>query len=66
MKGFLQEKKKEANVFAKQLQSIIEALQAKQSRVQQEIDQLNPRLNNLILDNREAERALQEVRFTTS
>lgn len=66
MKSFLQEKKKEASVFAKQLQSVIEASQAKQSRVQQEIDQLNARLNNLILDNREAERALQEVRFTTS
>lgn len=49
-------------MLAKQHQSILEASQATQTRIQQEIDQLNARLNNMILDNRQAERALQEVR----
>lgn len=66
LKSSLQEKKKEASVLAKQLQSIVETSQAKQSTVQQETDELNTQLNNLILTNKETERALHEVRFPTS
>lgn len=33
----------------------------KQTSIQQEIDQLNIQLNNFILENRQAERVLQEV-----
>lgn len=61
LQSFLQEKKKEASALAKQHQSIIEASQETQNRVQQEIDQLTAQLNSLIVGNRQAERALQEV-----
>lgn len=46
----------------RQSQSIAKTSEQKQIRMQQEIDQLNVQLNNLILENREAERALQEVK----
>lgn len=65
LQSFLQEKKKKASTLAKQHQSIIEASEETQSRVQQEIDQLTAQLNSLILGDRQAERALQEVFLTT-
>ncbi|KAI3372881.1 hypothetical protein L3Q82_023335 [Scortum barcoo] len=43
-----------------QCQSVIKTSEMKQSSVQQNIDQLSVQLNNLMLENRQAERALQE------
>lgn len=47
----------------KQCQSHIKTSKMKQTSIQQEIDRLNIQLNNLILENRQAERVLQEVRL---
>ncbi len=45
----------------KQCQAHIKTSKVKQASVQREIDQLSIQLNNLILENRQAERVLQEV-----
>uniref|UniRef100_A0A667YUQ7 Dynein regulatory complex protein 10 n=1 Tax=Myripristis murdjan TaxID=586833 RepID=A0A667YUQ7_9TELE len=47
----------------RQSQSISKTSEQKQIRMRQEIDQLNVQLNNLILENREAERVLREVEY---
>uniref|UniRef100_A0A3B4UK95 Dynein regulatory complex protein 10 n=1 Tax=Seriola dumerili TaxID=41447 RepID=A0A3B4UK95_SERDU len=52
----------EADMSAKQHQPLIK-ISKKQASMKQEIDQLNIQLNNLILENRQAERVLQEVNF---
>ncbi|XP_022607768.1 IQ domain-containing protein D [Seriola dumerili] len=49
----------EADMSAKQHQPLIK-ISKKQASMKQEIDQLNIQLNNLILENRQAERVLQE------
>ncbi|XP_056232543.1 dynein regulatory complex protein 10 [Seriola aureovittata] len=49
----------EADMSAKQQQPLIK-ISKKQASMKQEIDQLNIQLNNLILENRQAERVLQE------
>uniref|UniRef100_A0A3B4UJX0 Dynein regulatory complex protein 10 n=1 Tax=Seriola dumerili TaxID=41447 RepID=A0A3B4UJX0_SERDU len=50
----------EADMSAKQHQPLIK-ISKKQASMKQEIDQLNIQLNNLILENRQAERVLQEA-----
>lgn len=47
----------------KQVQAHIQVSKLKQDRLQQEIDQLKIQLKNLMLENRQAERLLQEVRL---
>uniref|UniRef100_A0A3Q4GKT5 Dynein regulatory complex protein 10 n=1 Tax=Neolamprologus brichardi TaxID=32507 RepID=A0A3Q4GKT5_NEOBR len=47
----------------KQVQAHIQVSKLKQDRLQQEIDQLKIQLKNVVLENRQAERLLQEVRL---
>lgn len=47
----------------KQVQAHIQVSKLKQDRLQQEIDQLKIQLKNVMLENRQAERLLQEVRL---
>nr|XP_046243256.1 dynein regulatory complex protein 10 isoform X2 [Scatophagus argus]XP_046243257.1 dynein regulatory complex protein 10 isoform X2 [Scatophagus argus] len=63
LQSSLQEKKtQEAGMSfgSKQGQSHIKSSKVKQTSIQQEIDQLNIQLNNLMVENRQAERVLQE------
>ena len=45
----------------KQSQSDVKASEGKQTRLQQEVNQLTVQLNNSILENKEAESALRKV-----
>lgn len=62
----LEEKKQKANLLAKQHQSILETSDMTVQKIQQNVDEVSTKLKKLIRENRQSEKALQEVQLCTS
>lgn len=59
----LEEKKQKANLLAKQHQSILETSDLTVQKIQQNVDEVSTQLKKLIRENRQSEKALQEVQL---
>lgn len=59
----LEEKKQKANLLAKQHQSILETSDLTVQKIQQNVDEVSTELKKLIRENRQSEKALQEVQL---
>lgn len=59
----LEEKKQKANLLAKQHQSILETSDLTVQKIQQNVDEVSTQLKKLIRENRQLEKALQEVQL---
>lgn len=59
----MEEKKQKANLLAKQHQSILETSDLTVQKIQQNVDEVSTQLKKLIRENRQSEKALQEVQL---